>query len=175
MATSTSSALLPGPELVAFRRRELAYARLLGLGTGLFLLVWAPLSLERWLTVAPTWAHIESWYLAFFGALLLVPYSRVRGARAWRVLFGAFAVASLIYVFVLVFDVLYVANLYVDNQTPTAAAAATPAPDNVLYVYSDDTGPEPKLPFPVLNCALLFLGLLQAPVVLFSRHPDWLD
>jgi hypothetical protein len=137
-------------ELLALRRKELLYARALGVAAGVFLvLVWSPLSFARWLGHPPPVAYFECGYFAFYGLVLLFPYSRVRAVRPWRILLGFLAVASLVFVFTLVFDVMYVYMAAADlNQTP---------------------------PPPILNSALLFIGVLQVPTVLFSRHPDWLD
>jgi len=161
---------LPGNATIAFRRKELALARALGIGTGIFLLVWGPLSLMRWRGIGPFWANIEAAFDILFGLLLVYPYAQVESARLWRNLTILLTATSVLFVFVLVFDVLYVANLYVENADPHALPAAA---EKSLYVYTDDTGP--KLPFPVLNCALVFLALMQAPVVYFSRHPERLD
>lgn len=167
----TSPALpLQGPTLVAHRRAELALARALGVGVGVFLLAWGPLSLARWMGVGPFWAKIEAVFDVGFGVLLVFPYARVRSAWLWRRLLALLVVTAVLFVFVLVFDVLYVANLYVENANPAAPPAAA---ETSLYVYTDDTGP--RLPFPVLNCALVFLALMQAPVVYFSRHPERMD
>jgi len=156
--------------MVAHRRQELALARALGVGVGIFLLLWGPLSLIRWMGVGPFWTKIEAAFDVFFGLLLLLPYAQVRSARLWRRLLGLLVVTSLLFVFVLVFDVLYVANLFVENANPAAPPAEA---EKSLYVYTDDSGP--RLPFPVLNCALVFLALMQAPVVYFSRHPERMD
>lgn len=155
---------------MAYRRRELALARALGVGVGIFLLLWGPFSLVRWLGVGPIWSKIEAGFDVFFGLLLILPYARVRSDKLWRRLLAVLAVSSLLFVFVLVFDVLYVANLFVENANPAAPPAEA---EKSLYVYTDDTGP--RLPFPVLNCALVFLALMQAPVVYFSRHPERMD
>ena len=169
--TPVPSPPLPGPAtLVAHRCRELALARALGVGVGIFLLLWGPLSLARWLGVGPFWAKLEAGFDIFFGLLLIFPYARVRSARLWRRMLAVLLGASLLFVFVLVFDVLYVANLYVENANPAAPPAEA---EKSLYVYTDDSGP--KLPFPVLNCALVFLALMQGPVVYFSRHPERMD
>jgi len=167
---SPPSLSLPGQETVAYRRRELALARSLGVGVGIFLLVWGPLSLSRWLGTGPFWTKIEAVFDVFYGLLLVLPYSRVHSTKIWRRLMGVLLVASILFVFVLVFDVLYVANLYVENADPAPPPAAG---EKALYVYTDDTGP--KLPLPVLNCALVFLALMQTPVVYFSRHPEKMD
>lgn len=157
-------------ETVAHRRRELKYARALGIGTGTFLILWGPLSFMRWLNIGPAWSRIEGVFDVIFGILLVLPYAKVQAQKAWKRLMILLATMSVLFVFVLVFDVLYVANLYVENANPAAAPASA---EKSLYVYDDDTGP--KLPFPVLNCALVFLALMQAPVVFFSRYPEKLD
>jgi hypothetical protein len=169
--TQTSNPLVPSKaETVAHRRIELKFARALGIGTGTFLIFWGPLSLSRWLGVGPAWSHIEGVFDVIFGVLLVLPYARVSSLKIWRRLMILLTVMSVLFVFVLVFDVLYVANLYVENADPSAPPASA---EKSLYVYDDDTGP--KLPFPVLNCALVFLALMQAPVVFFSRYPEKLD
>jgi hypothetical protein len=159
-------------ELLALRKQELAYARLLGLGTALFLLVWAPFSLSRWVGQGPGFVHFEAGFFFFYGLLLIFPYHRIRSFRLWRALLIVLAVASLLFVFVLVFDVLYIANLYVDNSL---ASAHVPEPQGAVYDFDEESGTGPRLPFPALNCVLVFLALLQVPAVLFSRYPEWLD
>lgn len=162
---------LPGTKTVAHRRRELSLARALGVGTGLFLLCWSPLSLSRWLGTGPGWATFEAGFLIAYGLLLALPYSRVRSEQVWRRMLIVLVAASVVFVFVLVFDVLYVAKLYVDNADPAAVLSAT-AP-TALYGNADDHGPH--IPMPALNCALVFLALMQAPVVYFLRHPERMD
>jgi hypothetical protein len=95
----------------------------------------------------------------------------VQSEKAWRRLMVLLLAASVVFVFVLVFDVLYIANLYVENANPAAALA--PTGPTALYGNADDHGP--PLPMPVLNCALVFLSLMQAPVVYFLRHPERMD
>ncbi len=160
---------LPGPATVAHRRRELKMARAIGVGVGLFLILWGPLSLVRWSGTGPDWANIEAVFDVAFGLLLLLPYSRIRSAKAWKRMMIGLLAAAFLFIFVLVFDVLYVANLYVTNADPSAPQPAMPS----LYGDADDNGP--PLPLPVLNCALVFLALMQVPVVYFSRHPDQMD
>ena len=170
MIPTSPSLPLPGSPVVLHRRRELALARALGVGVGIFLLLWGPFSLMRWLGIGPFWSKIEAVFDLCFGLLLLFPYARVRSEKLWRRMLAVLAASSLLFVFVLVFDVLYVANLFVENANPAAPPAEA---EKSLYVYTDDSGP--RLPFPVLNCALVFLALMQAPVVYFSRHPERMD
>jgi hypothetical protein len=171
-AIASSSLPLRGATLVAHRRRELAYARALGVGMGIFLLFWAPLSLARWEGSGPSWAYVEMVFYFIFGLFLVFPFNRVKNVRLWRRLLGVFAVMSVLFIFVLVFDVLYVAKLYVEVQSPPVADDAA---GQALYVYTEDSAGTAKLPFPALNCALVFLGLMQVPVVLFSRYPEKMD
>lgn len=159
-------------ELLALRVQELAYARVLGFGTAVFLLVWAPFSLSRWLGQGPSFVTFEAGFFFIYGLLLLFPYSRIRPLRLWRALLIILAAASLLFVFVLVFDVLYIANIYVDNSL---AGAHIPDPQTSVYEFNEESGTGPRLPFPALNCVLVFLALLQVPAVLFSRYPQWLD
>jgi len=172
-SVAESSSNVPhGGALVALRRKELAYARMLGVGLGIFLLLWAPLSMLRWSGAAPTWSRIEAGAYLLYGVMLVIPYGRIRSMRTWRRFLGVLAFVSFIFIFVLVFDVLFIAKLFVENKSPEEANA--PA-ERALYVYSDDSGPAVKLPFPALGCAVVFLGLLQVPVVYFSRYPEKMD
>jgi hypothetical protein len=161
---------MPEAKATTHRRRELTLARALGVGIGVFLLAWGPLSLARWQGIGPGWSKFEAGFDIFFGLLLVFPYGRIRSPKIWRRMALLLLATSLLFIFVLVFDVLYVANLYVENANPAAPPAEA---EKSLYVYTDDSGP--RLPFPVLNCALVFLTLMQAPVVYFSRHPERLD
>ncbi len=165
-----SSFPVPDPTLRAHRRRELAMARALGVGVGLFLILWGPLSLSRWLGQGPGWANFEAGYFIFYGILLALPYGRVRSDKQWKRLMLLLTAASVVFVFVLVFDVLYIANLFVQNAQPNAAPTGELG---ALYANADDSGP--PLPLPVLNCALVFLALMQAPAAYFSRHPEQMD
>ncbi len=162
---------LPGEKTTAHRRRELVLARALGVGTGIFMLLWGPLSLMRWLGTGPAWSTFEAGFLIFYGLLLVFPYSLLHSPKMWRRMMFLMLAASVVFVFVLVFDVLYVAKLYVDNADPAAVLAGVPPA--ALYGNADDHGP--PIPMPVLNCALVFLALMQVPVVYFLRHPDKMD
>lgn len=161
---------MPGPATVAHRRRELALARALGVGTGIFLLAWGPLSLVRWMGMGPGYTKFEAGFDVLYGLLLVLPFARIPSVKIWRRLMITLLVTSILFVFVLVFDVLFAANLYVENANPTPPRAAD---QKALYIDDDDSGP--SLPLPVLNCALVFLALLQVPAVYFSRHPEQMD
>jgi hypothetical protein len=151
METSTPPLVIQ-PSLIAQRRQALGYTRALGVGTALFLPAWAWVGLDRWTyasSAASFFGNSEALYFCFYAILLMLPYSRVRSTRMWRWAFGILAAASMMFIFVMVFDVMF--------SYMTTAAVGQPTPP------------------PILNSALIFICILQIPTILFSRHPDWLD
>jgi predicted membrane channel-forming protein YqfA (hemolysin III family) len=165
MDTATEKPLfLSKAQLLAQRRTELAYGRALGTGTGLFLLMWAPLSVMRW-SRPPAFAYFEVLVYIAYGIMLVLPYQKLRERTLWRTAFALLTFGAILFLFTLVFDVLFVANLYADDGVKGVGDS--------LYNYAEEGGA--KIPFPTLGCALVFPALMQVPVVLFSRHPDWLD
>ncbi len=91
----------------------------------------------------------ESWFLVAYAGLLFLPWRRISSPKAWTRLFVVLCVASLIFAFAMISEVM--AKNYV------AQAAGM------------------KARLPVFQAILLFLCLGQIPLELFSRKPELLD
>ena len=91
----------------------------------------------------------ESWFLIAYAGLLFLPWRNIVSAKVWNRLFGVLCVASLLFAFAMISEVM--AKNYV------AQAAGL------------------KARIPVFQAILLFLCLGQIPLELFSRKPELLD
>ncbi|MGB0409687.1 MAG: hypothetical protein ACPGIC_06785 [Opitutales bacterium] len=87
-------------------------------------------------------------YWMVYGLVLLLPFERLR-EKFWRPGFVVLAALSALFVFVMVVHVMF------------------------AYMAAAEVGE--KLGVPGLEGSLIFLGLLQVPVVLFQHKPDLLD
>ena len=87
-------------------------------------------------------------YFVAYGLALVVPYARLE-AKQWKLGFTSLAVLSALFVFLMVVHVMF------------------------AYMAAADRGE--KLGVPGLEGTLIFVGLMQVPVVLFQRKPDLLD
>jgi len=87
-------------------------------------------------------------YFIAYGIVLSLPFSRLSD-KSWRWGFGLLAGLSALFVFVMVVVVIF------------------------AYMASDARGE--RLGVPGFEGTLIFLALLQVPVVLFQRKPDMLD
>jgi len=91
----------------------------------------------------------ESWFFIAYGGLLFLPWRRVRRAKVWNALFTLLCVASVLFAFAMICEVM--AKNYVAQNAHV------------------------KAKIPVFQAVLLFLGLGQIPLELFSRKPELLD
>jgi len=106
----------------------------------------------RWDPAVVTFPRVlraESWFLVAYAGLLFLPWRRIKSARTWNRLFAVLCVASLVFAFAMISEVM--AKNYV------AQAAGM------------------KARIPVFQAVLLFLCLGQVPLELFSRKPELLD
>jgi len=155
MNEASAQSLVPAPpgaqseRIPRQRAQGLAYARASGIGLGIFLLAWAPLSLWRWEPLgAPGPSAALAAAAVLLALLLLVPVNRLP-RRAWNLAFGALCFLAAAFVFLNVFDAIY----------------------QYMLVHSLGERPAP----PAFKSLLVFLALLQPPTALFRRRPALLD
>ena len=87
-------------------------------------------------------------YFIVYGSILLVPFTRF-AEKLWKPSFVVLAILSAFFVFVMVAHVMF------------------------AYMAAAEIGE--KLGVPGLEGTLIFVALMQVPVVLFHRKPDLLD
>lgn len=139
-------------DIIRARNRDLglAYARAAGLGTGLFLLAWLPLNSARWMGQGPEWLlTLESIVFGGVALLLLLPWKKLFATRVWKPLYVVLCLFAVAFVFTLIADLMFQYMLAAENR-------AKPAP-------------------PAFQSTLLFVVLMQPPVILFLRKPSLLD
>jgi len=101
-------------------------------------------------TVTFPWAlNLENGFFILYGLAILIPLETIRDGRYWKIFFGFICVASLVFAFAMISEVM--AKNYI------AAAAKT------------------KARLPVFQAILLFSSLGQIPIKLFIRRPELLD
>lgn len=93
--------------------------------------------------------HLESYFFLIYAGLLLIPWGRVESARVWNRLFALLCVASVLYAFAMITEVM------AKNYLAQAAGL--------------------KAKIPVFQAILLFVSLGQIPCALFCRKPELLD
>ena len=122
------------------------YARFAGKILGVTLLV---LGLSSLIGAAESFfADFKAIYFIAYGSVLILPFKRMT-PKKWKWSYGLLVVSSVIFVFVMVIGVIF------------------------DYMAADARGE--RLGVPGLEGTLIFLALLQVPVVLFQRQPDLLD
>ena len=126
--------------------KGLTYARLAGRALGAALLMWALLFLLRGHT---SWFEsIQAVYYLVFGLLLNLPFQRLN-ERLWTPACIALTALAAGFVFIMIVSVMF------------------------AYMALAEQGK--KLGVPGLEGSLIFIALLQPPVVLFRRKPDLLN
>jgi hypothetical protein len=91
----------------------------------------------------------ESWFFIAYAALLFLPWRRIGSRRTWGWLFSLLCVASVVFAMAMICEVM--AKNYIAQNAHV------------------------KAKIPVFQAVLLFLGLGQIPIELFSRKPELLD
>ena len=91
---------------------------------------------------------IQTVYFVVYGTFLNAPFTRVPEAR-WRLIYGTLVMVSVFFVFLMIATVMF------------------------AYMAAADRGE--RLGVPGFEGTLIFLALMQVPVVLFQRKPDLLD
>lgn len=125
-------------------------ARRGGIAFGVFLLVWSVLGAHRWDGHGyEKIAFAECVFFAVFGAVLLLPWSRLNTSRHWGKLFALVCVLGVAFAFVMVCEVM------------------------ALNYIADDA--KKKAIPPVFQGIQLFFALGQIPTLLFFRRPELLD
>ncbi len=91
---------------------------------------------------------IKGGYFLVYGILLSLPFQRMRDS-SWKLGFGAVTVASIGFVFLMIVS--------------------------VMFAYMEMAEQGERLGVPGLEGSLIFIALMQVPVVLFQRKPDLID
>ena len=123
----------------------LRYARIAGYVLALLLLI---LGLSALFKGAGAFEIFKGVYFIVYGIVISLPFARLTD-KFWRLGFGLLVGLSALFVFVMVVVVIF------------------------AYMASDARGE--RLGVPGFEGTLIFLALLQVPVVLFQRKPDMLD
>ena len=123
----------------------LRYGRIAGHVLALMLLI---LALSAFFKGAGFFETFKGIYFIAYGIVLSLPFARLSD-KFWRWGFGLLVGLSALFVFVMVVVVIF------------------------AYMASDARGE--RLGVPGFEGTLIFLALLQVPVVLFQRKPDMLD
>ena len=97
----------------------------------------------------PVALRAESWFFIAYAGLLFLPWRRIADRRLWNALFALLCVASVLFAFAMICEVM--AKNYIAQNAHL------------------------KAKIPVFQAVLLFLGLGQIPIALFSRKPELLD
>lgn len=132
------------------RIKGLLYARAAGFAVGLFLLIWLPFNALRWGGEAPS-GLLGAEYVVFswVGIMLLLPWKRFEANAIWKPLIVVFFLAVGAFAFTMVVDLIF------------------------QYILAADQGLKPAPP--AFQSLLIFLILMQPPVVIFQRRPELLD
>ena len=122
------------------------YARLAGKLLGLLLICIGILSLAD--NTGSSFTIFKAVYFIVYGSLLNLPFQKL-APRAWKWTYGVLVAGSVAFVFLMVIAVIF------------------------DYIAADERGE--RLGVPGFEGTLIFLALLQVPVILFQRKPDLLD
>ena len=127
-------------------QKSLCCARLAGRILGLGLIIWAIfLFLNANLA---GFGNFKATYCLLFGIVIQIPF-RILQTKMWKASFIALTVLALGFVFIMIISVMF------------------------DYMASAERGE--RLGVPGLEGTLIFLSLLQPPVILFRQNPDFLD
>lgn len=147
------------------RLAGVGYARAAGIGVGLFMIGFAPFNGQRLATHAPDWlVTFEFLFFIAYGALLAMPWGRIRREETFRFAFGLLLIFSAAFGFLMVVDLMF--------QFPLTWDRAGVADPDSIYQLKSEKGDKPAPP--AFQGALVFLVLLQVPTVLFQRKPQLL-
>jgi hypothetical protein len=97
----------------------------------------------------PAALRAESWFFIAYALLLFLPWRRIGRGRVWPWIFALLCVASVVFAMTMICEVM--AKNYIAQNAHV------------------------KAKIPVFQAILLFLGLGQIPLELFSRKPELLD
>lgn len=127
-------------------QKSLCYARLAGRILGLGLIIWAIFLFSN--ANLAGFGSFKATYCLLFGIILQIPF-RVLQTKMWKASFIALTVLAAGFVFIMIISVMF------------------------DYMASAERGE--RLGVPGLEGTLIFLSLLQPPVILFRQNPDFLD
>ncbi len=125
------------------------YARLTGIGFGLFLLLKALFDLIIHVNESSSWLIFKGCFFIYFAILILLPWLKISIKSFWKQLYIILTISSITFVFMLVFDAIF------------------------NYIAMIEVGRKPGLP--AFEGTLIFMALLQVPTILFVRSPELLD
>ena len=128
-------------------QKSLCCARLAGRILGLGLIFWSIFLFFLNANLAG-FGSFKATYCLLFGIILQIPF-RILRTKMWKVSFVALTVLAAGFVFVMIISVMF------------------------DYMASAERGE--RLGVPGLEGTLIFLSLLQPPIVLFRQNPDLLD
>ena len=128
-------------------QKSLCCARLAGRILGLGLILWSIFLFFLNANLAG-FGSFKATYCLLFGIILQIPF-RILRTKMWKVSFVALTVLAAGFVFVMIISVMF------------------------DYMASAERGE--RLGVPGLEGTLIFLSLLQPPIVLFRQNPDLLD
>ena len=128
--------------------RGLNYARWGGYLFSLLLLILAFNELRSIAAESTAFTYFKLFYYSLLALWVQLPYQKLSG-RAWRFFYGALVLLSIGFVFLMIVVVMF------------------------SYIASAERGE--RLGVPGFEGTLIFLCLLQAPTILFRKHPDLLD
>ncbi len=97
----------------------------------------------------PVALRAECWFFIGYAFLLFLPWRRITSVKLWSWLFALLCVTSVLFAFTMICEVM--AKNYIAQNAHL------------------------KAKIPVFQAVLLFLGLGQIPIELFSRKPELLD
>lgn len=126
--------------------KGLQYARWAGRLMGIGLAIAAVRLLTA--STADTLDTIKGSYFIFYGILLCLPFQQMKDS-GWKVGYGALTLASIGFVFLMIVS--------------------------VMFAYMELAEQGERLGVPGLEGSLIFVALMQVPVVLFQRKPDLID
>ena len=128
--------------------RGLNYARWGGYLLSLLLLILAFSELRSITVESTAFTYFKLCYYSLLALWVQLPYQKLSG-RAWHIGYGALVLLSIGFVFLMIVVVMF------------------------SYIASAERGE--RLGVPGFEGTLIFLCLLQAPTILFRKHPDLLD
>ena len=136
------------PSIKTPLERGLNYARWGGYLFSLLLLIFAVNELRSITADSSTFTYFKLFYYGLLALWVQLPYKKLSG-RAWHIGYGALVLLSIGFVFLMIVVVMF------------------------SYIAAAERGE--RLGVPGFEGTLIFLCLLQAPTILFRKHPDLLD
>jgi len=123
------------------------YARWAGHALGIFLIFMALKDLCSGSSIG-TFEHFKNAYFILYGLLLNLPYDSI-GEAYWKIAYGIVSMLSALFVFLMIAVVMF------------------------AYMAAAEQGE--RLGVPGFEGSLIFIALMQVPVILFQRRPDLID